>query len=257
MLATFLQTWIRTNWAVLHTVRHQPRITSAFQKTSTVASLLTQPTQSGGNCRKFQLQINFLAKTCWCKSLQRVCFHKFSCILQRSWSACMLLRHPELIIPNRNASPLLITVNLSSVIHCCAFPLCTTIWKQGGYNVGNILGDNQWPMPQWELYSKDERGRIANPADCASLVETTQSSEWPRIIQLSADTGRSIIRSLAKTNKSGRKAEEKDIWMTQLCIHIVFQLFSLNENNKTENLYLRFCIFTVMSQNTQLQYQMC
>lgn len=42
---------------------------------------------------------------------------------------------------------------------------------------------------------------VANPRTCTSLVETKQCTDWPRLIQLSADSGRNIIRSAAGINE--------------------------------------------------------
>lgn len=46
---------------------------------------------------------------------------------------------------------------------------------------------------------------MANPMPCTSSVETIQHSEWPKQIQLHADTSINIIRSPTETDDTVSK----------------------------------------------------
>ena len=129
----------------------------------------------------------------------------------------LLLCHWVLSISNRNASSPLILFNQSpaATMRSIVLPYRAT---EAGCNMGSILGESRCTVyyekkrailpslttaPMSDREKGWERQRIANPVICTSLLETIQCYEWPRLIHLSADTSRNIIRSTAEKDNQG------------------------------------------------------
>lgn len=110
--AVLLQIWTHTNWK-FYTQSETRQESHLLLKNLIAEFLLTQPKQSGGNGRKFQLQMNFFSKNTDLKFC-RVYVFTISTNFTKTLRYPLLLSHSVPTIPNRNASPLSIPVNLSS-----------------------------------------------------------------------------------------------------------------------------------------------